>query len=168
MASKKASSASPVSDWMLAASAGEVRGPVATMTLDHAAGGSPSISSRMMVTSGWRSSLCRHLRGEAVAVDRKRAAGRKLVPIGRRQDQRSGPAHLLMQEPDGIRRPVVGAEGVGADELGKGSSLMRFGPALGPHLVQNDRHAGGGGLPGGLASGEPAADHMHRLSHGPS
>ena len=35
MASKKASSVSPVSCWMAAASAGEVSGPVATMTLSQ-------------------------------------------------------------------------------------------------------------------------------------
>ena len=34
------------------ARAGEVRGPVATMTLSHSAGGRPAISSRTIVTSG--------------------------------------------------------------------------------------------------------------------
>ena len=41
MASKKASSASPVSAWIARASAGEVRGPVATMTLSQCGGGKP-------------------------------------------------------------------------------------------------------------------------------
>ena len=139
------------------------------MTLDQSAGGSPSISSR--VDGDERVALERSAVTSAAKPSRSTASAPpagSLCAIGRRHDQRSGAAHLLMQEPDGIRRPVVGAEGVGADELGKGSGLMRLGPALGPHLVQHDRHAGGGGLPGGLASGEPAADHMHRLSHGPS
>ena len=37
-------------------SAGEVRGPVATMTLSHSGGGRPAISPRSMVTSGCASS----------------------------------------------------------------------------------------------------------------
>ena len=40
---------------MAAARAGEVSGPVATMTLDHAAGGRPATSARSMVTRGWAS-----------------------------------------------------------------------------------------------------------------
>ena len=46
MASKKASSVSPVSLAMAAESAGEVSGPVATMTLSHSAGGRPVTSAR--------------------------------------------------------------------------------------------------------------------------
>ena len=53
MASKKARSRSPVSAPMAAASFGEVSGPVAMMTLVQPAGGSPSISSRMISISGW-------------------------------------------------------------------------------------------------------------------
>ena len=55
MASKKASSPSPVSCWMAADSAGEVSGPVAMMTLSHSAGGSPATSPRSMLISGWPS-----------------------------------------------------------------------------------------------------------------
>ena len=47
---------SPVSPRTASASAGEVRGPVATMTLSHSAGGRPAISPRSMVTRGWASS----------------------------------------------------------------------------------------------------------------
>jgi hypothetical protein len=49
MASKKASDSSPVSLRMLCASADEVSGPVAMITLSHSAGGS-AISSRAIVT----------------------------------------------------------------------------------------------------------------------
>ncbi len=56
MASKKARLSAPVRARMASASAGEVRGPVATMTLSHSAGGRPAISPRAMVTSGWASS----------------------------------------------------------------------------------------------------------------
>ena len=37
---------------------------------------------------------------------------------------------------------------------------MRLGPPERPHLVQHDRHAGGGKLPSGLAAGKSAADDM--------
>ena len=55
MASKKASAVSSVRVRMAAASAGEVRGPVATMTLDQSGGGRPATSARSMVTRGWAS-----------------------------------------------------------------------------------------------------------------
>jgi hypothetical protein len=51
IASKKARSASPVRRRMASASAGEVRGPVATMTLSQSAGGT-AISSRQISISG--------------------------------------------------------------------------------------------------------------------
>ena len=52
MASKKASESSPVMAPMDCASAGEVSGPVATITLSHSAGGT-AISSRTTSISGW-------------------------------------------------------------------------------------------------------------------
>ena len=55
MASKKASASSPVSARIAAASAGEVRGPVAMMTLSHPCGGSAT-SPRTSVISGWAAS----------------------------------------------------------------------------------------------------------------
>ena len=58
MASKKASSASPVSLPMAADSAGEVSGPVATITLSHSGDGNPATSLRSMATRGCASS-CR-------------------------------------------------------------------------------------------------------------
>jgi len=51
MASKNASAVSPVSARIASASAGEVSGPVAMMTLSQSAGGS-RISSRRMSISG--------------------------------------------------------------------------------------------------------------------
>ncbi len=56
MASKKASASSPVSVPIAAARAGEVRGPVATITLSQSAGGSPATSSRRIAINGWASS----------------------------------------------------------------------------------------------------------------
>ncbi|MNI13880.1 hypothetical protein D3C73_671270 [compost metagenome] len=57
MASKKLRLSSPVAFRMASARAGEVNGPVATMTLSQSSGGMPAISSRTMVTRGWASSL---------------------------------------------------------------------------------------------------------------
>src|SRR6202011_3041862 len=53
IASKNVSAFSSVSSRMASASGAEVRGPVATMTLSHAAGGSPLISPRRNSMSGW-------------------------------------------------------------------------------------------------------------------
>src|SRR3984885_6468630 len=53
MASKKASAPSPVK-WLIAsAKAGEVRGPVATITLSQSSGGRPAISLRSRAIRGW-------------------------------------------------------------------------------------------------------------------
>ena len=57
MASKNASASSPVSARIASASAGEVRGPVATMTLSQSSGGSAT-SSRRSSISGWDDSAC--------------------------------------------------------------------------------------------------------------
>ena len=108
----------------------------------------------------------RHLAGKAFAVDGECASCRQLVTIGGAHDQGAGPAHFLVQQPDGIARPIVRAERVGADELGKCAGLMRLGPPERAHLVQHHRHAGGRKLPSGLAPGKAAADDMHRFHHG--
>ncbi len=130
MASKKASSASPVSAWMARASAGEVRGPVATMTLSHAAGGRPAISSREISIEGCASSA----RVTSAAKPSRSTASAppagSLLASAARHDQRGGAAHLLVQQPDGVGLPFVGAEGVRADQLGEGAGLMRLGLAV--------------------------------------
>ena len=69
-----------------AASDGEVRGPVATMTLSQSAGGRPSISSRTMVISGVASRRCVTSVAKPVAIDGERAAGGKLVAVGRARE----------------------------------------------------------------------------------
>ena len=53
IASKNASAFSSVSSRMASASGAEVRGPVATMTLPHSAGGRPAISARSISIRGW-------------------------------------------------------------------------------------------------------------------
>ena len=163
MASKKASAVSPVSAAIASASAGEVSGPVATMTLSHSAGGRPAISPRGNLDQR----MARERRGDglrkAVAVDGERAAGRHLVGVGRAHHQRAEPPHLLVQQADRVVLAVIGAERVRADELGEAVGLVDRGRAPGPHLVQHDGHAAGGDLPSGLAPGKAAADDMDGL-----
>ena len=77
-----------------------------------------------------------------------------------------GGAHLPVQEADGVLLVVVGAEGVGADELGQGAGLVGGGAGRRAHLVQDDGDAGLGGLPGGLGAGEAAADDVDGVGHG--
>ena len=150
MASKKASDSSPVSFASASASAGEVRGPVAMMVWLHSAGGRPATSSRFL-----------HGAGEAVPVDRERAAGGQFVGVGGAHDQRAGAAHLLVDHADGIVLRIVGAEGIGADQLGQLVGQMGLGAAHRAHLVQHDRHAGLRELPCRFAAREPAAHDMH-------
>ena len=95
-----------------------------------------------MVTRGEASRLSRHLVGKAFAIDGERAAGGKLVAVGRGENERACAAHLLMQEANGVARPIVGAERVGADELGKRIGLVRLGLPHRAHLMQHHRHAG--------------------------
>ncbi len=73
--------------------------------------------------------------------------------------------HLLMEEPDGIVRGVVGAERIGADELGESVGLMRLRRPRRPHLVERDGHGRRGELPGGFAAGKAAADDVNLLGH---
>ncbi len=110
----------------------------------------------------------RHLGGETLAVDRKRAACRQLVGVRGLHDQGVRAAHLLMQQADRIRLPFVGAEGVRADELGERRGLVRLGLAHGAHLVQRHWNAASRELPGRLAAGKASADHMNWLGHGRS
>ncbi len=56
MASKNASSPSPVSACTARLKSGDVSGPVATITLFQSEGGRPAISPRSIVTSGWLAS----------------------------------------------------------------------------------------------------------------
>ena len=71
-----------------------------------------------------------------------------------------------MQQAYGVGFPFVGAERVGADELGKRPRLVRLGPADRAHFVEHDGHAGLRQLPSGLASRKAPADHMNFLRHG--
>src|SRR4029453_6727342 len=104
MASKKASALSPVSVVIASASAGEVSGPVATMTLSQSAGGRPATSSRRAATTG--------------------GAGGPLVGARACKNQGAGPPHLLVQQPHRVVLAVIGAERVRADELRQRAGLV--------------------------------------------
>ena len=151
---------------MASASGAEVRGPVATITLSQSAGGRPAISAAVDLDPRMLFDRPRHGGGKALAVDRQRAAGRHLVGVGRAHDQRAEPPHFGMQQADGIVGGVVGAEGIGADQLGQAIGLMRLGHPHRAHLVQHDAAAGFGRLPGGLGAGEAAADDMDEIGGG--
>jgi hypothetical protein len=103
-------------------------------------------------------------RGKSVAVHGQGAAGRHLMGVGRAHDQRAKPAHLLVQEPDGGLFVVVGAEGIGADQLCQPLGLVRIGRAQRTHLMQGNRQAALANLPGRLRARQPAADDMDRRS----
>ena len=161
MASKNASAASPVSARIVSASAGEVRGPVATITLSHS---SRKLEDFLAADLDQRLVLKRRSDrgGKAIAVDRKRSAGRQHVGVGRAHHQRAEPAHFLVQEADGAALRVVGAERVRANELGEISRLVHCGRAQRPHFVQHHGHAAARELPGRLRTGEAAADNVNR------
>ena len=83
------------------ASAGEVSGPVATMTLSQSGGRRGDFARGRISISGSASSAAVIAAAKAVAVDGERAAGRQLVGVGGAHDQRAEPAHLGMQQADG-------------------------------------------------------------------
>ena len=163
IASKNASAFSSVSSRIASASGAEVRGPVATMTLPQSAGGRPSISARADFDQGMIVQRPGDGGGKSVAVDRQRAAGGHLVGVGGAHDQRAQPAHFGVQQADRVVGGVVGAERIGADELGEAVGAMRLGHPDGAHLVQDDGDARLGDLPGGFRAGEAGADDMHGL-----
>jgi hypothetical protein len=71
-------------------------------------------------------------------------------------------AHFGVDDADGIVFRVIGAEGVGTDQLGKAVGLVCIGAAHRPHFVQDDRQAAPGDLPGGFGAGQAAADDVDR------
>ena len=166
IASKNASAFSSVSSRMASASGAEVRGPVATMTLPHSAGGRPAISRAVDLDQRMVVQRLGDGGGKPVAIDRQRAAGGHLVGVGGAHDQRAQPAHFGVQQADGVIGGIVRAEGVGADQFGKAFGPVRLGHPDRAHLVQDHANAGIGDLPGGFRAGEAAANHMDGVSLG--
>ena len=103
--------------------------------------------------------------GKTVAVDRERAARRHLMGVGRAHHQRAEPAHLLVQEADGIVLAIVGAERVGADEFRELVALVHGGRAHRPHLMQHHGDAARRDLPRRFRAGEAAADDVNGFGH---
>ena len=141
---------------MASASGAEVRGPVATMTLPQSAGGRPAISARSDLDQGMVVQRLGDGGGKSVAVHRQRAAGGHLIGVGGAHDQRAQPAHLGVQQADGVVGGVVGAERIGADEFGEAVGAVGLGHPHRAHLVQDHANAGIGDLPGGFRAGEAA------------
>ena len=125
------------------ASAGEVRGPVATMTLSQSAGGSPSISSRddrdqrmslraLRVTSPAKPS--RSTASAPPAGSLWRSAAARISEPARRISSCSRPTALLAQSSERNEFEQTSSA--------KRAGLVRLGLAYRAHLVQHHRHAG--------------------------
>ena len=140
---------------------GEVSGPVATMTLSQSAGGA-TISLRSISISGSASSAAVIASAKPSRSTASALPAGSLWQIGCAHHQRVEPAHFGMQKADGAALGIVGAERIGADQFGELSGLVHGGRANGPHFVQHRWHAAARKLPGGLGTGEAAADDMNR------
>ena len=153
---------------MASASAGEVRGPVAMMTLDQSAGGRPATSARSMLTRGWAS------RRAVISAEKGTRSMASALPAGT-----AWRSALAMTRPPAARisqcsRPTAFCSSSSErKELEQTSSARRVGLVgegadVRAHLVQDDGDAHRGGLPGGLGAGEAAADDVDRvgLAHG--
>jgi hypothetical protein len=68
-----------------------------------------------------------------------------------------------MQQADGVVGSIVGAKGIGADQLGKAIGAMGLRHPLWPHFVQHDPPAGTCYLPSGLRTGKAGADDVDRI-----
>ena len=152
---------------MVSVRAGDVRGPVATMTLSHPAYWRGDLLAR---DRHQRVSLqlCGHRLGEAFAVDGQRPAGRGLVGVAGRA-MINEPARRIssVEQADHALYSQSRAEGVGTDQLRQAIGLVGVGAADRAHLVQHHRGASLGDLPGGLAAGQAAADHVNGVqAHG--
>ncbi len=163
MASKKASSVSPVSFWMAADSAGEVSGPVAMMTLSHSAGGRPATSPRSMATRG-----CSPSRRVTSAEKWSRSTA-SAPPAG---SLWASPAAMISEPARRISscsRPTALVAASSERKLLEQTSSAS--PSVlcasvcrsGPHLVQHHRQSGLRDLPRRLAPGQAAADDVDGL-----
>ena len=107
----------------------------------------------------------RHRLGEPDAVDRQRAARRQLVPVRHPHDQRAAAPHLLVQQADGVE--LASSERKLLEQTSSANPSVWCASVVRdrPHLVEDDRGAGLGRLPGGLGAGEPGADDVDGFVH---
>ena len=166
MASKKLSAVSPVRPRIASERAGEVRGPVATMTLSQSSGGRPAISPRLSSTSGWLA------RRSVTAREKPSRSTARAPPAGRRcasADARiSEPARRISScsRPTALFSASSERSELEQHQLGAVLGLVRLGRAQRAHLVQHDGDAGLGEVPGGLAAGEAGADDVDGMGLG--
>lgn len=104
---------------------------------------------------------CRDVIGKAIPIDGKSAAGGQLVLVGRTEDQRTGTAHFLVQQANGIVLCIIGAEGVRADEFGTAIGLVRIRAADWAHLMKDDRNTRRCKLPRSFRTSQASADDMN-------
>jgi hypothetical protein len=95
--------------------------------------------------------------GEGDAVDGESMPGRNGAGAGKLEQQRSGAAHFLFEQP-GRSVHAVGLQRVGADQFGEVGGLMGGRGARGAHLTEFDGDAAAGALPGGFRSGKAGTD----------
>ena len=107
----------------------------------------------------------RHLRRKPVTVDRQSTSRWHLMAPRHRHDQRTGPAHFLVQQPHGILLGIIGTEGIGAHQFGQPFRFVGIGFDQRPHFVDDYRNASLRRLPSRLAARHAAADDVDVL-HG--
>ncbi len=101
--------------------------------------------------------LLRNGGGEGVAVHRQSSPGLHPVPVGAGHDEGIAPAQLLLQQPHRVFQ-LVGAQGVGAHQLGKVAAVVGGGGLFRLHLPQLHGDAPLGKLPGRLAPRQSRPD----------
>ena len=97
--------------------------------------------------------------GELHAIDGEGVTSGDGAGVSFLQQGRCGEAHLLLEQP-GRGVFAFAFEGVGADEFREVAGLVRFGRAVGAHLMEGDFAAETCGLQGGFRAGEASADNF--------
>ena len=150
-----------------AASAGEVSGPVAMMTLSQSAGGSPAISPS--ATRDQRMAL-------QASPSRRRRRHRGRPPARRPPAPGGGRPCAMMSEPaaphllsaagrrHSARHHPSGRSWSRRVRRSRRSCARRCRP--GAHFVKDDGHAGAGRLPGRFGAGQAGADDVDGFCHG--
>ena len=94
---------------------------------------------------------------KAIAIHGQRGAGRHPCAFGGAHHERAEPAHLFLEQANCVVE-FVAAKGVAANQFREPVGLVNRSRPHGPHLVQRDRHAAAGHLPGRLGSRQSTAD----------
>ena len=165
MASKNASSFSPVSAPMACARAGDVSGPVAIMQEIPIFWRQIRNLFASNLNQGMRFQRGGDSLRETVPVHRQRATRRDLMGIAHGHDERLHPPHFRMQQTDRIGLRIIRTERVGADEFGQPVGLVRISAAHRAHFMENNGHAEICGLPRGFRTGHTAADDVNGFCH---